>query len=223
MVYVTLQEKLAKLKNGDQLPIDLLHELLAIHPTRALTIKEPFNSEHQYEELPMSSVLKNVTHWEFDRWMELECLRCEKAFSRKICKHKQKDILYWEAKTKIFLDDGRYGFIHIYTNNFYSFNSVKYNSTYVRLLLPGKLAYVAEEELFGLTMSQLLYDNTMDHELSGVRLTEGEAVMILETIHLIEDSITLVKFLYKESILWTYGTLYEKDYFTEHSNDNHWI
>jgi hypothetical protein len=155
-------------------------------------------------------MIDKVVNWRFDKWTETD-----------------QDLdgvtLYHEGKVSLFFKDGTKGSIHIDQSSFYSLDVLgqRYKHTYFKLLKQGKFAYVAEDELWGLTDYELIHEGLQEHQTQGLRIPEGVPVMVLQTIML--GDIPLVKFLYGEEIRWTYGVLYDKDHFDAHPNDNHWL
>jgi hypothetical protein len=155
-------------------------------------------------------MIDKVVSWKFDKWTETSV-------------DEEGNKTYHEGKASLFFKDGTKGTLHIDQSNFYRLDILgqRYKNTYFKLLKQGKLAYVAEEELWGLTDYELIMDGIQEHQTCGIRLPEGTPVTILQTLML--GDIPLVKFLYGEEIRWTYGVLFDQRHFDEHPNDNHWI
>jgi hypothetical protein len=187
----------------------MLRELVEANNERCFyRPKVPGNSQTSATKLlPM---IDQVASWRFDKWTEVDGEGKGK-------------LIYNECKASILFKDGTKGILHLDESNFYRLDVLgqRYKQTYFKLLKTGKLAYIAEEELWGMTDYELIMDGIQEHQTDGMRLHEGDAVLVLQTLVL--GDIPLVKFLHGEEIRWTYGVLFDKDYFDDHDNDNHWL
>lgn len=202
MSYTPLQTKLAKLKNGDELPLDMLRELADCNSHWSF-----YKGKQQFK---LVDHVHLVSEFRFQRWTEST-------------KESDGSLKFYEAKGHLIFQDGSKATINFDQSNFYRVDVLgsRYRNTYFNLLKPGKLAIVAEEVIPLLTEHEMIMDGIDSHQQSRLQLPEGTPVMVLKT--LMFDSIPLVKVLYGEEIRWTYGVLYDKDTFDANDNDNHWL
>jgi len=206
MSYTTLQEKLAKLKSGVELPLDMLREISDNAPFSLWDFCKGVKRPDLREQLPF------VSGFRFKFFTEL---------------HKKQDGSFDFANAKaigeLALKDGTMSTIRFGRSDFYRRNATVfgYKNNYFPLLKVGKFAYVAEERISLLTEDELIMEGINDHRQNYRQIPEGTLVMVLKT--LMFDSIPLAKVLHGEEIGWTYGTLYDKDAFDAVDNENHWI
>lgn len=179
--------------------MDMLHEMADSHPHYC------FYFEKQAKKL--SDNIENVAGWRFLSWTEKSANPTH----------------YHEGKAELILKTGEVASIFLDESNFYKLFVLgpEYRRSHFKLLKPGKLAYVAEQEAWLITPESLIMDSAQAHEAEGSKILEGEPVMVLETVCL--DDVTLSKVLHGEIIRWTYACLYDKDWFDAHLNENHWI
>jgi len=200
--YTTLQTKLAKLKNGDRLPLDMLRELADCNPHWSF-----YKGKQQFK---LADHISLVSEFRFRRWTE-STQKTDGSWN------------FHEAKGNLTFKDGTKATVHFDQSSFYKMDVLgsRYRSTYFSLLKPGKLAIVAEEVISLLTEHEMIMDGIDSHQQNRLQVSEGTPVMVLKT--LMFDSIPLVKVLCGEEIRWTYGVLYDKDTFDANDNDNHWL
>lgn len=216
-MYTTIQEKLRKLTFGSPLPLDMLREQVAAFPELRYFSRPPSqdNSNKPKKADPsndgsqLALVINKVHKFLFEKWT----LVFTQDDPHKLL----------QAQIRIEFQDGSKGWFQLSSASFFRLEGMAdvYKTKEFRLLKPGKLAYVAEDTITCLTGHNLIFQDVDSHMRDGVELYEGEPVMVLQTLLL--DTVPLVKILHGETIGWTYGMLYDQEYFDQHDNENHWL
>lgn len=214
-MYTTIQEKLRKLTFGSPLPLDMLREQTATFPVLCYFSRPPSQDNSLKKTDPLGGgsklapVINKVRRCLFEKWT----LVFTQSDPHKLL----------QAEVRIEFQNGSKGWLQVSSASFFRLEGMAdvYKTKEFRLLKPGKLAYVAEDTITCLTGHNLIFQDVDSHMRDGVELYEGEPVMVLQTLLL--DTVPLVKILHGETIGWTYGMLYDQEYFDQHDNENHWL